>query len=154
MDEQSCPLCKCDYLCMNITSCWLSIISVSTSGAPGLFSLNSNDCKAWINNHIHKQLQLVFIHPCHNISGSLHKRKYTSSAKSNGRFFSDRKINTMPSSNLYDFVWVHKMLHKYRQLDFHTISRNWSPTCTVYIHQNICKLNGCIHITFGSKNDN
>ena len=30
-------------------------------------------------------------------------------AKSNGRFFSDTKMNMMPSSNLYDFWWVHKM---------------------------------------------
>ena len=30
-------------------------------------------------------------------------------AKSNGRFFPDTKINTMPSSNLYEFWWVHKV---------------------------------------------
>ena len=30
-------------------------------------------------------------------------------AKSNGRFFSDTKLNMMPLSNLYNFWWVHKM---------------------------------------------
>ena len=34
---------------------------------------------------------------------------YTPFAKSNGRFFSDTKINMMASSNLHDFWWVHKM---------------------------------------------
>ena len=35
--------------------------------------------------------------------------QYTPFAKSNGRFFSDTKINMMPLSNLYDFWWVHKI---------------------------------------------
>ena len=34
---------------------------------------------------------------------------HTPFAKSNGRFFSETKINMLPSSNLYDFWWVHKM---------------------------------------------
>ena len=41
-------------------------------------------------------------------TASNHK-PYTPFAKSNGRFFSDTKINMMLSSNLYDFWWVHKM---------------------------------------------
>ena len=35
--------------------------------------------------------------------------EHTPFAKSNGRFFSDRKTNMMPSSNLYDFWRVHKI---------------------------------------------
>ena len=35
---------------------------------------------------------------------------YTPFAKSNGRFFfTDAKINMMPSSDLCDFWWVHEM---------------------------------------------
>ena len=37
------------------------------------------------------------------------KPLHTPFAKSNGRFFSETSINMMPSSNLYDFWWVHKM---------------------------------------------
>ena len=35
--------------------------------------------------------------------------QYTPFAKSNGRFFPDTKNNMMPSSNFYDFWWMHKM---------------------------------------------
>ena len=46
------------------------------------------------------------------ISGECLWNRYMASipvAKSDGRFFSDKKMNMMPSSNLYDFWWVHKM---------------------------------------------
>ena len=37
------------------------------------------------------------------------KLLHTPFVKSNSRFFSDTKINMMPSSNLCNFWWVHKM---------------------------------------------
>ena len=46
---------------------------------------------------------------CQHIGGRASHKCNTPFAKSNGRFFSDTKINMMPSSNLYDFWWVHKM---------------------------------------------
>ena len=36
---------------------------------------------------------------------------YTPFAKTNGRFFSDTKINMMPLSNLYDFSGSIKCMH-------------------------------------------
>ena len=60
----------------------------------------------------------IYIHTCLQSRGGIQgcfticgvtALMYTPFAKSNGRFFSETKISMMPSSNLYDFWWVHKM---------------------------------------------
>ena len=44
------------------------------------------------------------------------------------------------------------LLHKNRRLDFHTITRNWPAIYTLYILQNICKLNEYIKLILVSIN--
>ena len=44
-----------------------------------------------------------------DINKNMYAYIYTPFDKSNGRFFSDAKINMIPSSNLHDFWWVYWM---------------------------------------------
>ena len=87
------------------------------------FDLHLND--AWANtrdagdlrrHRAHYDVTVIYsIHTRNDIGAAnnacrgLSTFSYTPFAKSNGRFFSDIKINMMPLSNLYDFRGVRKM---------------------------------------------